>query len=243
MSPEPYTQAHSASPASLPAPAAVARLLGVLIVLMALFGAIDAAVTDIHLFDIEGELKDGPNLMVVVSGGVLFVASALAFKLARSEADSTSSPRPWYLMTGLFAFMGVDELATIHEHVDAWTGIAWQVLYLPVVLAGAAAWWILFQRLRASDLRLATGWALAAGFWAFSQFLEVLFVKAGVGPDALKLDVLMPPVEELSELTGSSLFLLVTLALLESRRSRYRAPVPSAEARRQAAQDPSSRAP
>jgi hypothetical protein len=90
------------------------------------------------------------------------------------------------------------------------------LLYLPVVLVGAAAWWILFQRLRTSDIRLATGWALAAGFWAFSQFLEVLFVKAGVGPNALKLDVLMPPVEEVSELTGSSLFLLVSLALLES---------------------------
>jgi hypothetical protein len=216
MSLEPHSQTASASLASLPKTMAAARVLGALVVLMAVLGAIDAAVTDVHLFDIEGELKDGPSLMVVVSGGVLFVAAALAFKVARSEANSTSSPAPWYLIAGLFAFMGVDELLTIHEHLDAWTGIAWQVLYLPVVLVGAAAWWILFQRLRTSDIRLATGWALAAGFWAFSQFLEVLFVKAGVGPNALKLDVLMPPVEEVSELTGSSLFLLVSLALLEA---------------------------
>jgi hypothetical protein len=216
MSLEPNSQTASASLASLPKTLATARVLGGLVVLMAVLGGFDAAVTDVHLFDIEGELKDGPTLMVVVAGGVLFVAAALAFKLARGEANSTSSPAPWYLIAGLFAFMGVDELLTIHEHLDAWTGIAWQLLYLPILLAGAAAWWILFQRLRASDMRLATGWALGAGFWAFSQFLEVLFVKAGLGPGVLKLEVVMPATEELCELTGSSLFLLVSLALLES---------------------------
>ena len=96
--------------ASLPRTMAVARLLAAVVVLMAVLGAIDAAVTDVQLFDIEGELKDGPNFMVVVSGGVLFVAAALAFKLARSEADSTSSHGPWHPIAGLFAFMGVDEL-------------------------------------------------------------------------------------------------------------------------------------
>jgi hypothetical protein len=239
---ETHTHGFSASLTSLPKTMAVARLLAGLVVLMAVLGAINDMVVDVQLFNIEGELKNGPNLMVLVSGGVLFVAAALAFKLARGEADSMSSPAPWYLIAVLFGFMGIDELVTIHEHVDAWTGIAWQLIYLPVVLAGAAVWWILFQRLRARDVLLATGWALAAGFWAFAQVLEVLLVKEGVGPGVLKLDVLMPATEELCELIGSSLFLLVTLALLESRRRlRYPAPEPSAAARLQAPQDPASR--
>jgi hypothetical protein len=239
-------RARLASPTSLPATLAVARVLAVLVVVLAVCGAIDDAATDVQLFDFEGELKDGPNLMVITSGGVLFVAAALAFKLARSEsarseADSLGSPAPWYLIAVLFVFMGIDELVTIHEHLEEWTGVDWQLLYLPVVLAGAVGWTVLFLRLRASDVRLATGWALGAGLWIFAQFLEVLLRKLHVGAGVPKLEELMPATEELSELSGSSLFLLVTLGQLETRRLlRSRAPVPSSVAPLQDAQDPAS---
>ena len=227
--------------ASYPKTVAAAGVLAVLVVVLAALGAIDDSVTDVQLFDFEGELKDGPNLMVMASGGVLFVAAALAFMLARREADSPGSPAPWYLIAALFAFMGFDELTTIHEHLDSWTGVAWQVLYLPVILAGAVVWTVLLLRLRPADTRLAAGWVLAAGFWAFAQFLEVLLRKAHVGAGVPKLEELIPAIEELSELTGSCLFLLVTLAVLESRRApRSPAPVTSSAARPQAARDPAS---
>jgi hypothetical protein len=235
------TQVDEAGSTSLPRTMAVARLLGGLVLLLAVLGAINDVVTEVHLFDVEGELKDGPNLMVIASGGVLFVAAALAFELGWRDNDSSRSPAPWYGIAALFAFMGIDELTTIHEHIDAWTGVPWQLIFLPVVLAGAAAWLVLFKRLRASDARLAAGWALAAGFWAFAQFLEVLLQKEGVGSGVLKLDVLMPAAEELSELTGSCLFLLVSLAVLESRRApRSRAPAPLSAAQLRAARDPAS---
>jgi hypothetical protein len=242
-------KARLASPTSLPTTVAVARLLAVLVVLVAIGGAIDDGVTDVQFFDFEGELKNGPNLIVMASSAVLFVAAALAFKLARSEtarseADSIGSPAPWYLIAVLFVFMGVDELVTIHEHLEEWTGVDWQILYLPVVLAGAVGWTVLFLRLRASDVRLATGWALGAGLWIFAQFLEVLLRKLHVGSGVPKLEELMPAAEELSELTGSSLFLLVTLGQLESRRLlRSRGPVPSSVAPLPVARDPASPGP
>jgi hypothetical protein len=219
-------------------------VLAVLVVVLAVCGAIDDAVTDVELFDFEGELKNGPNLMVIASGGVLFVAAILAFKLARSEADSIGSPAPWYLIAVLFVFMGVDELVTIHEHLEDWTGVDWQLLYLPIVLAGAVGWTVLFLRLRDSDVRLATGWALGAGLWIFAQFLEVLLRKLHVGSGVPKLEELMPATEELSELAGSSLFLLVTLGQLESRRLlRSRARLPSSVAPPQVPRDPASPGP
>jgi hypothetical protein len=235
----PHTQA---SPESLPTTAAVARLLAGLVVLMAVLGPINVLVTDVQLFAIDTELKAGLNLMVLVSGAVLFVAAALALQVARS--DLAGSPTSWNLMAFLFAFIGVDELVTIHEHLEVSAGISWQLIYLPVTLAGAAVWWVLFIRLRARDGLLAAGWVTAAGCWAFAQFLEALFWVANVGHTVAGVEKAIPAAEELSELIGSSLFLLVTLALLESgRRLRYRAPPPSGVARRRAARDPASPAP
>jgi hypothetical protein len=44
---------------------------------------------------------------------------------------------PWLGLTALYAFMGVDEISSIHERIARLTGLRWEIPYIPIMLGAA----------------------------------------------------------------------------------------------------------
>src|SRR3954465_2350590 len=138
------------------------------------------------------------------SGGVLFLAAVGALLIARD--DGMTGPRwPWIGLTALFAFMGVDEISSIHERIARATGLRWEIPYIPIRLGAAALGIAVLLRLRRERPVLAIGFALAAATWAGSQVFEV--VQWHDGHKVAAYNVLMV-IEEIGEMTGSAIFAL-----------------------------------
>lgn len=156
-------------------------------------------------FDLNGELTQGFYAPPVFSAGLLFAAGWFAL----SERHMRAVPSwAWFGIAGLFAFMGVDELATIHERLQDWTGVDWQLLYLPVVVLGAAFWLRLLSSFSALPL-VQVMWLGGALAWFLAQAAEHFeFNSQG---DGFGLTSELVLVEEVSEMIGSSLLLLAIL--------------------------------
>ncbi|MEO8092088.1 MAG: hypothetical protein ABI726_05205 [bacterium] len=91
---------------------------------------------------------DRPNaegtIPAAFSGALLLIAAAAAFALARREASGTSGVL--LALAGVFTWMAIDEVTGIHEHLHDWTGVPWQLLYLPFVPFVA---WVAIRTIRA----------------------------------------------------------------------------------------------
>jgi hypothetical protein len=156
---------------------------------------------------------DGPRILsldyertipALWSGGVLWLAALAALLIARD--DDMPGPRwPWQGLTALFAFMGVDEIFSIHERLAHLTGLRWEIPYIPVMLGAAVLGVAALLRLRRERPALAIGFALAAATWAGSQVFEV--VQWHDGHKVAAYNVLMV-IEEIGEMTGSAIFAL-----------------------------------
>jgi hypothetical protein len=160
------------------------------------------------LFDLDGER----TLPAAFSGGLPAAASVLAFTLAEYGGDA-GIPRRFVTTFGfVLAFMALDEVLSLHERLELWTGIDWQILYMPVVAVAAIIWagtlsWL--WRLRSGGTPLLLGGAV---LWLVSQVFE--FVQwGGFRSDASGQRWAILP-EELGEMFGSALFGLALLVAL-----------------------------
>jgi hypothetical protein len=184
-------------------------LLIACIAFLAILGAVHDATQGLHAFDLDSE----ENVPAIFSGMLLFVASGLAFLVARRTERI-----PWLALGALFAFMAVDELAAIHEKLGDWIGVPWLVPYAPLIIAAGAFWLLALRRISPfrSEQTLWLGGALA---WICAQGLEAVWIA--VGSDSGPTAELSVP-EEILEMTGSSMFLL-TLYLVSRRLATERA--------------------
>lgn len=162
----------------------------------------------LELFDLDREQA----LAAVVSGGLL-VAAGLTITYAHRVLGAGW---PHYGLPLLLVFMAADEVAFLHERLETRTGVDWQLLYAPLILAGGLAWLVVLRRW---GLRSPAGWALLGGAaaWAVSQVLENLAWDGQDQPVAA-YEVLMV-VEELLEATGSSAFLLAGVLAVRAGRA------------------------
>ena len=170
--------------------------------------------TALQPFDVNGEITNGFNVPVLFSGGLLFAAAWSA----RGVWQRGELPRwAWLGIAGFFAFMGFDELATVHEHLESWTGVDWQLLYLPVVALGAIFWFKLLDPL--SDPRLARlMWVGGVAAWLVAQVFEHFEFDSHGHAVAAGPGLILG--EEIGEMIGSSLFLLALLVFSQQRRLR-----------------------
>src|SRR4051812_9459419 len=99
--------------------------------------------------------------------------------------------------------MGVDETVGLHEALTDWTGVHWQILYVPIVAVAAIGW--LGAMRRGTTLELRAGLVLGAAAWVLAQMIE--FVAWGPGSSGSESTIGVFA-EELGEMTGSALFLL-----------------------------------
>jgi hypothetical protein len=183
----------------------VALGLAACIAVLAILGGIDGIVTPIHPFDAMAEmdldrsLSEAIAIPAIFSGFLLFAASSLAIVVA------THSERfPWVAIGAFFAFMGVDELAGIHERLGTLVGAAWEIAYIPIVLVGGVFWlWTLARMWQFDSERVL--WLGGASAWILAQALEATVLS---GDESWSLIGELSLVEETLEMAGSSMFLM-----------------------------------
>ncbi len=197
----------------VPAVRRVAAVLGAVIATLTALG-IGAMTVDfgpLWIFDLDREWV----VPAVFSAGVLGWAAFLAARLARAGPASRLRPVWWWALAVLFAFMCLDELTSIHERLEAATGVDWQLLYAPLVAVAGFGW------LRALfSFRSRSGsvlWALGAAAWFVAQVFEYLQYD---GDRLIHAWMIVP--EESLEMTGSSLWVLALLTALHSLPDRRR---------------------
>jgi hypothetical protein len=139
------------------------------------------------------------------SGALLWLAALGAALVARDPA-MPGARWPWWGLAALFAFMGVDEIVSIHERLARLTGLRWEIPYIPVVLGAAVVGLASLLRFWRERPPLAIVFALGIGVWAVSQVFEVVQWNAP-GEKVASYTTLMV-IEEIGEMTGSALFAL-----------------------------------
>ena len=183
----------------------IALGLAACIAVLAILGGVDGIVTPIQPFDAMAEmdldrpLSEAIAIPAIFSGVLLFTASGLAIVVA-----AHSERFPWVAIGAFFAFMGIDELAGIHERMGTLVGVAWEIAYMPVVLVGGVFWlWTLTRMWQINSERVL--WLGGAAAWVLAEALEATVLS---GDESWSLIGELSLVEETLELAGSSMFLL-----------------------------------
>lgn len=156
-------------------------------------------------FDLNGEITHGFYVPAIFSAGLLFAACSVSLREARVGVVGRWA---WLGIGAFFAFMGVDELATLHEHLQSWTGTDWQLLYVPVVAIGAVCWLAIFGAFSVEPVARLM-WVGGMVAWFLAQVIEHFEFNAhglavGFGPELILI-------EEIGEMIGSTCFLLAIL--------------------------------
>jgi hypothetical protein len=176
----------------------------------ALAGLIPIAVLgQIHRHDQDSHwYLDNEDTFPAAYSGALLTAAAVLAVLVASELSRGRFRNFWIGLGAVFAFMALDEVWTIHERWEGWTGIDWQLAYVPIALGAGWLMVVAFRDLAA--IRGAAALFVAGGAaWLAAQVLED-FQWAG---DVLEHEGMIVP-EEVLELLGSSLFGLASLVVL-----------------------------
>lgn len=189
----------------------------VVIAVLGVLGTIySTGAVEIHgRFNLDGE-RTYPALFssaLLLTAAVLALVLAVVGDIARAALGS---------LAVLFAFMAIDEWHSIHEFMEARSGIDWQVLYIPIIVAGAAAFLAVMRRVSRGGKPGGGAMLAGAAAWGFSQLLEAIQWGVFGGEES---DVYAPLMitEEIGEMVGSLLFVFGLLSVLS-----VRAPRPSA---------------
>jgi len=115
----------------------------------------------------------------------------------------------WWLIVG---WLALDEGNAIHERLERWTGVDWQLLYLPVLAGAGVTWALVVRRYRVN--RAIVGLLVgAAGVWGIALVLELVQNWGGVPIRASIYDPTMI-VEEILEMLGSLQLLIAAMLAL-----------------------------
>jgi hypothetical protein len=163
------------------------------IVLMAVAGILHAAGAAPQAFDLDGEY----TVPAFFSAGLLLLAAAMVFAMARREAGLDRSLL--ILIAAAFAFLAFDELFSFHERIDIRTDVDWQVLYLP---AGVGFFWAIWRLTRSLGRRTPESLMIFAGLgaWVVAQVLEAA-VYSEVTPSLIDPEAMSS--EEINDISHS----------------------------------------
>lgn len=113
------------------------------------------------------------NVPALVSAAILVVAGLQWWRVA-SLTGVRVVGGSMRVVAALFVFMAADETLALHERFSLVTGIRWQVVYAPVVLAAGLVAAVGLFRLVRAGCRAAAAWFAAGGVsWVFAQLLEL----------------------------------------------------------------------
>jgi hypothetical protein len=193
-----------------------ALLIG-LACLAVVFGILGAIVYpgggELRAFDLNKE----QTFPATFSGVLLLAAGGLALLNGLVRSESAADRRWWIVLAIVFGFLGLDEIAALHEAVQDRVHVWGQAVLAPVVAVGVYAWWVTLRRLLAEP-PAGMLFLLGAGSWIFSQLIDAALNESWGW-------TIVP--EELFEMLGSALFGLALLVAL--RRVVASEPVPEPE--------------
>jgi len=165
----------------------------------------------LSLFYLDGEY----NLPTLLSAGIMAVAAAAVYA-AGAARERGRGATAWGALAAILLYFAVDDALKLHERVEGWTRVDWQLLFLPLIAAAGVTGLLVVARTPDVAGRLAFLAAGAAGVTA--AVLEALQwdgYRARTGYRAL-----MVP-EEVLELSAGALAFIGALVVLHgTRRSR-----------------------
>ncbi len=128
-------------------------------------------------------------------------------------------PALW-IWWAVLAWLALDEGSAFHERLERWSGIDWQLLYLPLMAIAAASWWGVV-RLHWTQRDTGVLLVVGAAAWASALLLELIQNWGGSPAKAAIYDPAMIT-EEALEMIGSTMVLMA--AVLVVRRSTHTEP-------------------
>jgi hypothetical protein len=181
-----------------------------------LFGILGAIVYpgggDLRAFDLNKE----QTFPATFSGALLLAAGGLALLNGLVRSETAAGRRWWIVLALVFAFLGLDEIAALHEAVQDRVNVWGQAVLMPVVLVGIYAWWVTLRQLR-QEPPAGTLFLAGAAAWLVSQGIDAAFNEHWGW-------TIVP--EELFEMAGSALFGLALLVALRQLVATETAPAP-----------------
>jgi hypothetical protein len=114
----------------------------------------------------------------------------------------------------ILAWLGLDEGSAFHERVERWSGIDWQLLYLPIMGIAALAWLGVVRRFR-DQPRIVALLVVAASVWLVALVLELIQNWGGSPVRASIYDPTMI-IEEAFEMIGSTALLIAGMLALRT---------------------------
>jgi hypothetical protein len=192
--------------ASRVSPRVVAAVCGIAIAVLVVMGILQrTAFPDWGAANLDSEVSVATRF-----SAALLWAAALWWLLVAVVAR----PRQlglWFWWPVL-AWLALDEGAAIHEKLERWSGIDWQLLYVPVMALGGLAWLGVVRRFR-SRPRIVALLMAAAVAWIAVLILELAQNWGGSSAEAAIYVPTMIIEEALEMIGAASLLVAATLAL------------------------------
>jgi hypothetical protein len=160
---------------------------------------------DLRAFDLNKE----QTFPATFSGVLLLAAGALALLNGLVRSETAEGRRWWIVLALVFAFLGIDEIAALHEAVQDRVNVWGQAVLMPIVVVGVYAWWVTLRQLR-DEPPAGTLFLAGAAAWIISQGIDAAFNEHWGW-------TIVP--EELFEMAGSALFGLALLVALRRQAS------------------------
>ena len=167
---------------------------------LGVMGAVSHSVDYMRVFDVNKE----QNYASMFSGLALWGAALMAICNGIFRYADRRRRRWWLALVFVFLYLGLDEMAAIHEEFQHVTGIWGQAFLMPVALVGVVAWFAIFKELRVNELAMRL-WVAGAALWVLSQGIDLVL------NDPMPWTTVP---EELGEMTGSLLFAFALLVAL-----------------------------
>jgi len=202
---------------SWPTPGRLAVAIGIAIAILAIEGlrVIHAGTPPSH-WNLDADWIDDDGWTFPALFTTLLLCSAGVCGFVAGRWRLAGAGLSWYLLGALLFWMGLDEGLAIHERFEDMSGVDWQLLYIPVVAFGAAAWAAVV--LRMSSWKRERVWmVLGAVAWFIAQVLEA---TQWAGDRRVSSYDAQMFTEEILEMCGSALFLLALYSVLVAVRRR-----------------------
>lgn len=129
------------------------------------------------------------------SATLLWAAAIWWMFVAVSHRPTSVALWVWWPVLAWLAF---DEGTAVHEKLERWSGIDWQIIYLPVMILGAAAWVGVVRTFRQQKrvvallVTTAAVWTVALTFelvqnWGGSPVQAGIYVPTMIAEEALEM--------------------------------------------------------
>ena len=171
-----------------------------------MFPGWSVAVPDWGLANLDSEV----SLATRFSSGLLWAGALWWVMVALTVRPRSVALWAWSL---IMAWLALDEGSAVHEQLERWSGIDWQILYLPVMGLAAVVWLALVRRYRL-DRGVVVLLVAAAAAWGTALMLELV---QNWGGEPVQAAIYNPTMiaEEALEMIGSAVLLLAAILALQ----------------------------